>query len=185
MHNLVKLVQANGKALLVPAAAITGGILRTLEAHEQALHDKGATHIWLILDGVAQSAIVRERLGFILNKAGGASGDRVTLSGLGETRISLPKAIFAHALESERVRREGDKADGKIIAKEDATIVHTTLRSHAGQVAFYALDGAADLFDLFSADASEDDGAVEYDDEGNEVVAADATPAPKKRAKAA
>ncbi|MBU67646.1 MAG: hypothetical protein CL858_19730, partial [Cupriavidus sp.] len=77
MHNLVKLVQANGKALLVPAAAITGGILRTLESHEQALHDKGATHIWLILDGVAQSAIVRERLGFILNKSGGASGDRV------------------------------------------------------------------------------------------------------------
>lgn len=185
MHNLVKLVQANGKALLVPAAAITGGILRTLEQHEQEAHEKGATQIWLILDGTAQSAVVRERLGFILNKAGGASGDRVTLAGLGETRISMPKAIFAHALEGERVRREGDKPDGKILSKEDATIVHTSLRSHGGPVAFYALDSAADLFDLFSADTSEDDGAVEYDDEGKEVAAADAAPAVKKRPKAA
>lgn len=170
MHNLVKLVQANGKALLVPAAAITGGILRTLESHEQALHDKGATHIWLILDGVAQSAIVRERLGFILNKSGGASGDRVTLSGLGETRISLPKAIFAHAIEGERIRREGDNPDGQIISQEDATIVHTQLRSAIGAVAFYAKDSAADLFDLFNADASDDDGDVEYDDTGKAIT---------------
>lgn len=185
MHNLVKLVQASGKALLVPASAITGGILRTLEAHEQALHEKGATQIWLILDGVAQSAIVRERLGFILNKAGGASGERVTLAGLGETRISLPKAIFAHAIEGERVRREGDKPDGKVISKEDATIVHTALRGQSGAIAFYALDSAADLFDLFSSEASDDDGNAEYDDEGKEVVADDAATIVKKRGKPA
>lgn len=185
MHNLVKLVQASGKALLVPAAAITGGILRTLEEHEQAIHEKGATQIWLILDGVAQSAVVRERLGFILNKAGGASGDRVTLAGLGETRISMPKAIFAHALEGERIRREGDKTDGKIISKEDATIVHTNLRSHAGAVAFYALDSVVDLFDLFNAEASEDDGEVEYDDDGKEIARETAAAAKSKRAKAA
>lgn len=184
MHNLVKLVQASGKALLVPAAAVTGGILRTLEAHEQAQHEKGATHLWLILDGVAQSAIVRERLGFILNKAGGASGDRVALKGLGDTKISMPRASFAHAIEGERIRREGDKHDGKILSKDDATIVHTNLRSNNGPVAFYALDTAVDLFDMFNADASEDDGSVEYDDEGQKIGGAAEAPVKARRAKA-
>lgn len=185
MQNLVKLVQASGKALLVPAAAVMGGILRTLETHEQEKHEKAATHIWLILDGVAQSAVVRERLGFILNKAGGASGDRVMLTGLGDTKISMPRSAFAHAIECERIRREGDKPDGKIISQEDATIVHTNLRSNAGPVAFYALDSATDLFDMFNADASDDDGTEDYDDEGKPIATKDAPARSTKRAKAA
>lgn len=185
MHNLVKLVQVSGKALLVPAAAVTGGILRTLEAHEREQFEKASTHLWIVLDGVAQSTFVRERLGFILNKAGGASSDRVTLKGLGDTKISMPRAAFAHAIEGERIRREGDKPDGKILSKEDATIVHTSLRSNAGPVAFYAVDSAIDLFDQFNADASDDDGSEDYGDDGEliDTGTAPAKPARPRRAK--
>ncbi|WP_314717418.1 hypothetical protein, partial [Sphingobium yanoikuyae] len=118
------------------------------------------------------------------NKAGGNSGDRVVLKGLGGTKVSMQRAAFVHAIESERILREDDKPNGKEISRDDATIVQTNLQSMNGPVAFFVEESAADLFDIFNADASEDDGSVEYDDDGNEIVADElATPA-KKRVKA-
>lgn len=195
MHNLVKLVQASGKALVVPADAIKGGVIRTLERSEQEQHPEAACFIWLVLSGVAQSALVRERLGFILNKAGGQSSERVTLDGLGGTKISMPRAIFAHAIEGERIKDgKGDiitparaaelERAGQAVTREDATTLQTNLHSQAGPVAFLCKDSAADLFDLFSAEVSDDDGSVEYDDDGNEIAAQASKDAPKKRAKA-
>ncbi len=184
MHNLVKLVQASGKALVVSADAIAGGILRTLEQHEREKHPEARTFAWIIMSGQAQTALLRESLGFIINKAGGNSGDRVVLKGLGGTKVSMQRAAFVHAIESERILREDEKPNGKEISRDDATIVQTNLQSLNGPVAFFVEESAADLFDIFNADASEDDGSVEYDDDGNEIVADEpATPA-KKRAKA-
>lgn len=192
MNNLVKLVQASGKALVVPAAAIQQGIIRTLEAQEKAKHEKAECFIWLVLDGATQTALIRERLGFILNKAGGASTERVVLDGPGNTRISMPRASFSHAIEGERLL----DADGRVVSPEraatmkrlgekveeqDVTIVHTHLRSGGGPVAFYALDSAGDIYDAFSAELSEDDGATEYDDDGKPVKAATVETTPAKR----
>lgn len=185
MHNLVKLVQASGKALVVSADAIAGGILRTLEPHERKNNPEAKTFAWIIMSGQAQTALVRETLGFILNKAGGNSGDRVVLRGLGGTKVSMQRGAFVHAIESERVLREDDKPTGKEISREDATILQTNLHSPNGPVAFFVEESAADLFDIFNADASDDDGSVEYDDDGNEIVAEDETASRKKRAKAA
>lgn len=196
MNNMVKLVQASGKGLLVPADAIQQGILRSLEPCEKAHHDKGETFLWLILNGQAQSAIVRERLGFILNKAGGASSERVVLDGMAGTRISMPRTAFAHAIEGERiVDSKGEIIPSDKIAaakkagtavEEDATTVFTHLRGASGTVAFYARNSVADLYDLINAEASDDDGSVEYDDEGKPIdQAKDAPVKPTKRAKAA
>ncbi|MEA3543243.1 MAG: hypothetical protein U9R77_14145 [Pseudomonadota bacterium] len=185
MHNLVKLVQASGKALLLPADAIAGGILRTLEPHERKANPEAKTFAWVIMSGQAQTALLRESLGYILNKAGGNSGDRVTLKGLGGTKVSMQRAAFVHAIESERVLREGDKPDGKEISRDDATIVQTSLHSMSGPVAFFVDESASDLFDIFSAEASEDDGSIEYDDEGNEIEQEQTAAPQRKRAKAA
>lgn len=184
MHNLVKLVQASGKALVVSADAIAGGILRTLEPHEREKHPEARTFAWIIMSGQAQTALLRESLGYILNKAGGNSGDRVVLKGLGGTKISMQRSAFVHAIESERVLREGDKPSGKEISREDATILQTNLHGPSGPVAFFVDESAADLFDTFNADASEDDGSVAYDDEGNEIVTEDEAAPRKKRLKA-
>jgi hypothetical protein len=184
MHNLVKLVQSSGKAILLPADAIAAGILRTLEPHERKKNPDAKTFAWVIMSGQAQTALLRESLGFILNKAGGNSGDRVVLKGLGGTKVSMQRSAFVHAIESERVLREDDKPNGKEISREDATILQTSLHSPNGPVAFFVEESAADLFDIFNADASDDDGSVEYDDDGNPIVADEpATPA-KKRTKA-
>ncbi len=185
MHNLVKLVQASGKAILLPADAIAGGILRTLEPHERKKNPEAKTFAWVIMSGQAQTALLRESLGFILNKAGGNSGDRVTLKGLGGTKISMQRAVFVHAIESERVLREDEKPNGKEISREDATILQTSLHGPAGQVAFFVDESAGDLFDIFNAEASEDDGSVEYDDEGNEIEQDKAAAPTRRRAKAA
>ncbi|WP_375178173.1 hypothetical protein [Sphingobium yanoikuyae] len=184
MHNLVKLVQASGKALVVSADAIAGGILRTLEPHEREKHPEARTFAWIIMSGQAQTALLRESLGFIINKAGGNSGDRVVLKGLGGTKVSMQRAAFVHAIESERILREDDKPTGKEISREDATILQTSLHSQNGPVAFFVEESAADLFDIFNADASDDDGSVEYDDDGNVIVADESAPTAKKRAKA-
>lgn len=149
MHNLVKLVQANGKALLLPAHDIS--IIRELEPAERETHKSGASAVWVMLNGVAQSAVVRERFGFILKKAGGASAERVQLRGIGDTRISLPRSAFAHAIEGERE----DMVDGEKV-KTDVTIVNTTLRGGGGAVAFHAADTVADIFDLLSSEESDD-----------------------------
>ena len=185
MHNLVKLVQSSGKAILLPADAIAAGILRTLEPHERKKNPEAKTFAWVIMSGQAQTALLRESLGFILNKAGGNSGDRVVLKGLGGTKVSMQRSAFVHAIESERVLREDDKPNGKEISREDATILQTNLHSPNGPVAFFVEESAADLFDIFNADASDDDGSAEYDDDGNEIVAEDETASRKKRAKAA
>ncbi|OAH36973.1 hypothetical protein AX777_18210 [Sphingobium yanoikuyae] len=184
MHNLVKLVQASGKALVLPADAVAGGILRTLEPHERKANPEAKTFAWLIMSGQAQTALLRESLGFILNKAGGNSGDRVVLRGLGGTKVSMQRGAFVHAIEGERVLREDDKPDGKEISREDGTILQTNLHGPAGAVAFFVAESAAELFDIFSADVSDDDGSVEYDDDGNVIVADEPATAGKKRAKA-
>lgn len=154
MNNLVKLVQANGKALVVPAGTIT--IVRTLEPAEREKNPEGKCGVWLMLGSSAQHTVVRESFGFIVRKAGGKSGDRVQLTGMGGTRISMPRAAFGHAIESERVEDE---------KREDATILQTNLHSNAGPVAFFVKDSAEDLHELLGVDTSDDDGS---DDDGDE-----------------
>lgn len=103
MHNLVKLVQASGKASWCPPrrspAASSGHSPRASRKRTP----KGAAFVWLVRDGVAQSAIVRERMGYILSKAGGASSERERVTGADGEQISLPRSIFAFAIECERV----------------------------------------------------------------------------------
>ena len=164
MHNLVKLVQASGKALVIPADAVA--IVRTLEAKEKDKTPEGKSGVWLMLGGMAQHAIVRESYGFILRKAGGSTADRVQLTGMAGTKISMPRSAFAHAIESERVEKD---ANGKETSREDATIVNTNLHSNAGPVAFFAQESAEDLHELLNAEASEDDGSLDEDDEVEEA----------------
>ena len=196
MHNLVKLVQASGKGILVPAPAIASGIVRSLTPREQEANPKGASFVWLVLDGVAQSAIVRERMGFILNKAGGASSEREKVIGCDGEQISMPRSIFAFAIESERVTDAAGKLlsaqdaaakekRGETVVRTDATILRTSLRSAAGGVDFFVKTSAADLFDQFTSDVSEDNGEEEYDDDGNLIVAEAPKAARPRRAKAA
>lgn len=144
MNNLVKLVQASGKAILLPATDVQ--IIRDLEPAEKEAHPNGATAIWALFNGQAQSAVVRERFGYLLKKVGGASSERIELRGHNATRISMPRQIFANAIEGER--------DGA-----DSTIVNTHLRGPAGPVAFHAAASATDIFDLLSTDQSDDDGS--------------------------
>lgn len=195
MHNLVKLVQANGKALVVPAGAISAGIVRSLSTKEKEDAPAASAFVWLILDGIAQSVLVRERMGFILNKAGGSGAEREVLEGVDGERISMPRSAFGYAIESERttdaqgrIVLHKDAAvlekRGDVLTKVDATVLKTSLRSHGGVVDFFVKAKAADLYDLFKVDLSEDDGSVEYDETGKEIVGEDA-PARKKRAGAA
>ena len=163
MNNLVKLVQASGKALVLPAETIA--IVRTLEKAEREKHPRCKAGVWLILNGVAQHVMVHESFGFILKKAGGASSGRVQLTGMGGTKVSMPRTAFGHAIESERVERD---AQGKETAREDATILNTNLHSGAGAVAFYVKESAEDLHDLLSADESDDDGADDEDEDDEE-----------------
>lgn len=180
MHNLVKLVQPTGKALVIPAQAITGGIVRSLTAKEREDAPEAAAFLWIILDGVAMSVLVRERMGFILNKAGGSGADREVLEGVDGERISMPRGAFAYAIESERItdaqglivlQRDVPVLEkrGEVVNRIDATLLKTTLRSSAGIVDFFVKSSAADLFDTFSADLSGDDGSRDYDDAGNEL----------------
>lgn len=188
MQNLVKLVQANGKALLLPAHDIS--IVRELEPQEKEKHPNGASAVWVLLNGTAQSAVVRERFGFILKKAGGNSAERVQLRGLGDTRISMPRSAFANALEGERITNgNGDlitpaqetaaKKAGEEVHREDVTTVNTNLRGGSGVVAFHAADSVADIFDLLSTEESDDQG-----DDEDESESAETSKAPKKRANA-
>lgn len=154
MHNLVKLVQATGKALLLPADAIT--IVRTLKDEEREKFPHGKSGVWLNIGGLTQHAIVRETFGFILTKAGGASSERVQLAGTGGTKISMPRSVFNHAMEGEEQAKDG---------KEDATIVTTSLHGPKGAVAFYIKDSAEELLDMLSTDVSDDDGR--YDEGSN------------------
>ncbi|GEM_PF-1821580 len=182
MHNLVKLVQASGKALVVPASAISGGIVRSLSDREKEANPNGAAFVWLVLDGQAQSALVRERMGFILNKAGGSSSEREVIEGADGERISMPRAAFSYAIESERITDGRGKLvsaetaalkekRGEELVRSDATVLKTTLRSAIGTVDFFVKDSAADLLDRFTVEVSEDDGSEEYDDDGNLIPA--------------
>ncbi len=166
MNNLVKLVQTSGKAIVLPADAIK--IVRTLEKAEREKHPKCKSGVWLVLEGRAQHAIVHESFGFILRKAGGPSSNRVQLSGMGSTKVSMPRDIFSHAIESERVEKD-DK--GKETLREDATILHTNLQSAGGPVAFFVQEPAADLFDLMQADVSDDTGEDDEEEEADEAEA--------------
>lgn len=187
MHNHVKLVQASGKGIIVPGSAITSGIVRSLTPKEKEAHPAGNALVWLILDGQAQSAIVRERMGFVLAKAGGLSSEREVVDGLDGERISIPRSAFAFAMESERItdargaivqsrdvpvrEKRGDE-----LTRTDGTILKTTLRSAVGVVDFFVKNSADDLLDRFNVEVSEDDGTEEYDEEGN-LIEAD-VPAP-------
>nr|WP_086491372.1 hypothetical protein [Novosphingobium panipatense] len=154
MNNIVKLVQATGKALLLPADAIT--IVRTLKDDEREKYPHGKSGVWLNIGGLTQHAIVRETFGFILTKAGGASSERVLLAGTGGTKISMPRGVFSHAMEGEEKTKEGT---------EDATVVTTSLQGPQGPVAFFIKDSAEELLDMLSTDASDDDGR--YDESGD------------------
>ncbi|WP_395391542.1 hypothetical protein WBP07_12850 [Novosphingobium sp. BL-8A] len=187
MHNLVKLVQASGKALLVPADAISSGIVRSLSRKEQDANPKAASFLWVVLNGMAQTALVRERMGFILNKAGGSSSEREVVEGVDGERISMPRAIFSYAIEAERITdARGNlvplkdvalrEKRGEEVIRTDATALHTTLNSPAGPVSFYVKDSAADLFDLFTAEVSEDDDGEEYGEDGTLIVNCDPEP---------
>lgn len=196
MHNLVKLVQASGKALVVPAAAISSGIVRSLSEREREDNPKAASFVWLILDGMAMSALVRERMGFILNKAGGNSTDREVVEGVDGERISMLRGSFSYAIESQRITDARGKVvqpkdaavlekRGEQLNRHDATALKTNLRTAGGGVVdFFVKAGASDIFDLFNADASEDDGTEEYGEDGEPVAPGPAKPTAKKRAKA-
>lgn len=160
MHNFVKLVQANGKGLMIPAEAIT--IVRTLDAKEKEKNPAGKSGVWLSLNGVCQHAMVRESFGFILRKAGGSSADRIQLTGMGGTKLSMPRGAFAHAIESERVEKD---AKGNETEREDATIVNTHLHGNAGAVAFFVKETSEELYDMLNAEVSEDDGSDDEDDD--------------------
>ena len=175
MNNIVKLVQATGKALLLPADAIT--IVRTLKDEEREKFPHGKSGVWLNIGGLTQHAIVRETFGFILTKAGGASSERVQLAGTGGTKISMPRGVFQHAMEAEEVTKDG---------KEDATIVTTSLNGPKGAVAFYIKDTAEELLDMLSTDASDDDGRYDEASDGPEFSVSlepRSTPARRRRRK--
>jgi hypothetical protein len=197
MHNLVKLVQASGKSILVPGSAIASGIVRSLSLKEKEAHPAGSALVWLILDGQAQSAIVRERMGFVLAKGGGPSSEREIVEGLDGERISIPRSAFAFAMESERITdAKGAIVQGAEVAvrekrgeeliRMDGTVLKTSLRSAAGVVDFFVKDSADDLLDRFNVEVSEDDGTEEYDDEGNLIVADEPAPvSPARRSSSA
>ena len=176
MNNMIKLVQASGKGLIVPASSIS--IVRTLEPNEQEQHEKGKSHVWLVLGGVAQTAVVREQFGFILRKAGGDSGQRVQLAGTGGTKISMPRDIFAHAIEIET------PGTGENAEPEDVTVVHTSLHSNAGPVAFYSKESATDLYDMLSTEQSDDDGSDEDENEAKDEGQVEPTSKPGRGRKA-
>ena len=181
MHNLVKLVQASGKALVVPASAVSAGIVRSLTAKEQETNPKAKSFVWLMLDGQAQSAVVRETMGFILNKAGGGSSEREVIEGADGERISMPRSVFSYAIEAERITdAKGNLVSaqeaavkekrGEELIRTDATVLKTSLRWAGGTVDFYVRDSASDLLDRFTVEMSEDDGTVEYDEQGRPII---------------
>jgi hypothetical protein len=186
MNNIVKLVQASGKAIVIPATAIA--IVRTLEPAEKDKTPNGRSGVWLILGGVAQHAVVRESFGFILRKAGGNSGERIQIAGMGDTKISMPRDAFAHAIEGERITdakgnivAPQNVKNGEEVLREDATTIQTTLHGNGGPVAFFVKETAADLHEMLNTDVSEDDSAEDEDD----APEAEVKPAKPSRGKGA
>jgi len=153
MNNLVKVVQASGKAILLPAPDIV--VIREVEPGEAEKLPAAKCGLWIRLNGSVQHTYVRERYGFLLRLAGGASSERVELRGMAGTRLSMPRALFANAIEGNRTR---DPA-GNPVAEEDATLVNTSIPG----VNFHVMDSVEDILDLMGADVSDDDGQDEVE----------------------
>lgn len=160
MHNLVRLVQGNGKAIVLPGPDIV--IVRTLEPGFKKKFPEARSGVWLRLNGQMQHVVARESMGFLLNKAGGSSVERILLNGPEGTRISMPREAFATAVEGVRTKN----AVGEAIPEEDVTVVNTNLSG----VSFHVSDSAEHIYDLLATDASEDDGS--YDENGDPITRA-------------
>lgn len=161
MNNHVKLIQASGRAMMVPASDVA--IIRTIDATEKEAQPAAKSAVFVLIGGVAQHVMVRESFGWIMRKAGGNSGERITVAGPGETKVSIPRAAIVTAIEEPDINNDN----------RDITVISTSYHGPQGVVRILSVDSVESIMDDMGADVS--------DEEAEEDAGESEQPAPPRR----